>query len=236
MFMIDFSNKKILVLGGSSDIGLSLINDICKYGGEAVAQGNSSFSMLPVQSKNIKYHFQADNIDSFFEQFEDKEFDGFVNLIGKTDFCFGKNLQAKNIEEITFLNYTINLYLVKHLHRVMKNNSSLVFISSAVADFGEIGMSHYSGANSAIEGLVKSFAKELSYKQIRVNTVKPHLIETRNTKSIPSKIKDLYIKNNLLNRVGTHKDVSDAILFLLSDMSTYITAQEIRINGGSYLA
>jgi 3-oxoacyl-[acyl-carrier protein] reductase len=234
--MINLSNKKILVLGASSDIGLSLINDIYEFGGEVVAQGNSNSSLLPKLSQNIQFKFDSQNIDSFFEKFKNNEFDGFVNLVGKTDFCFGKNLQTKNIEEITFLNYTLNLYLVKHLHRVLKINSSTVFISSAVSDLGETGMSHYAGANSAISGMIKSFAKELSYKFIRVNSVKPHLIETRNTAKIPHKIKTDYIQKNLLKRIGTHKDVSDAILFLLSNMSSYITGQEIRINGGSYLA
>lgn len=226
--MIDFSNKKILVLGASSDIGISLINDIYKSGGEAIAQGNSNVLLLPKNSQNVQFKFDTENIDSFFKQFEKNEFDGFVNLIGKTDFCYGKNLQSINIEEITFLNFSINLYLVKHLHRILKDDSSIVFVSSAVADLGENGMTHYAGANSAITGMIKSFAKEFSYKQIRVNAVKPHLIETRNTARIPDKIKMDYIQKNLLKRVGTHKDVSDAILFLLSNMSAYITGQRPR--------
>ena len=234
--MIDFSGKKFLVLGASSDIGISLVQSIISLNGSVVAQGNKRVDKLSADVDSIRYEFTEGNIEQFVSLLNGQTFDGFVNLIGKTGFCYTKHLKHEHVHDILFLNLTLNIYFSTFLHQLLNKNASVVFVNSAVADIGENGMVHYGMANSGITGLVRGLAKELSHVSCRVNAVKPHLIETENTRSIPDKIKANYIQTNLMKRLGKPEDVSNAILFLLSNLSSYITGQEIKVNGGSYLS
>ena len=100
---------------------------------------------------------------------------------------------------------------------------------------GNIGQANYSATKSAIVGLTRTLALEYAKKNIRVNAIAPGFIDTPMTQIIPEHIKQEAISKIPLQRMGTPKDIANAVLFLSSSLSDYVTGQTIHVNGGLYL-
>jgi 3-oxoacyl-[acyl-carrier protein] reductase len=83
--------------------------------------------------------------------------------------------------------------------------------------------------------MTKSMARELGKKNILVNAVAPGFIQTEMTDKIPEDMKAEMLKNIPLNKLGSPKDIADAVEFLISDKATYITGQVLSVNGGFYM-
>ena len=96
---------------------------------------------------------------------------------------------------------------------------------------GNVGQSIYSASKAGLIGFTYSAAKELGNIGIRVNAVAPGLIKTRMIKAIPIGKKEELLKNIYLKRIGYPQDVANLVLFLSSDLSTYISGQTIGIDG-----
>ncbi|MBO6002093.1 MAG: SDR family oxidoreductase, partial [Mailhella sp.] len=93
---------------------------------------------------------------------------------------------------------------------------------------------NYSAAKAGIVGLTKSAAKELGGRSVRVNAVAPGFIETDMTAGLPEDVRERYASSIPLKRFGTPQDVADAVSFLASPRSAYVTGQVISVNGGLY--
>ena len=114
-----------------------------------------------------------------------------------------------------------------------QKSGSIVNISSIVGLEGNPGQIVYSASKGAVAALTKTAAKELATQGIRVNAVAPGMINTDMFRSIgKEKMHDLAI-NIRMGRLGTADEVADAILFLASDLSRYITGEIIGVNGGA---
>jgi NAD(P)-dependent dehydrogenase (short-subunit alcohol dehydrogenase family) len=114
---------------------------------------------------------------------------------------------------------------------------AIVNIGSDSARFGEPGIAVYSGAKGAVNSITKSLAKELAPVGIRVNVVTPGIIDTpminlaRSTDAGRAMI-DATVSTIPLKRMGTTREVGDVVVFLASEMSSYLTGQSISVNGG----
>lgn len=113
-----------------------------------------------------------------------------------------------------------------------KLGGSIVNISSVVARLGNIGQCNYAPSKAAVESLTRVSSKEFAKFGIRVNTVIPGFIKTPMTQSIPDKVKDLMLSTIALRRFGDAEEVSDAIAFLASDKSAFITGASVEVTGG----
>ena len=116
-----------------------------------------------------------------------------------------------------------------------KNSGSIIFISSTSALDADAGRGAYVAAKSSINSIAKVLSKEVGDKNIRVNVIAPGLIDTDMLKN---NTKELIIKNKLVNtslkRLGETNEIANVALFLSSDLSSYITGQTIRVDGGMY--
>ena len=90
----------------------------------------------------------------------------------------------------------------------------------------------YSSSKSALIGSTKTLAKELGTKNIRVNCIAPGVIDTEMNLKVPKEVLETRLVNTSLKRMGKPSEVADLIAFLMSDMSSYVTGQVIRIDGG----
>lgn len=117
----------------------------------------------------------------------------------------------------------------------VRDDGSLVLIASAAAHRGgEIGSAHYGATKGGLVSLGRGLAREFAPK-IRVNIVSPGLIETPMTRRLIDERGDKFVKETPMKRYGTAKDVANAVTFLLSDQSSFITGQVLHVNGGSYI-
>jgi len=116
---------------------------------------------------------------------------------------------------------------------MMRNRGgSIINISSVVGISGNAGQSNYSASKAGIIGFTKSYAKELASRNIRANVVAPGYILTDMTGELDEKVLQGIKDETPLGRAGNPEEIADAVAFLSSDMSTYITGEVIRVDGG----
>ncbi|MFH0860370.1 MAG: 3-oxoacyl-[acyl-carrier-protein] reductase [Candidatus Altiarchaeota archaeon] len=120
-------------------------------------------------------------------------------------------------------------------HMIEKRSGRIINIASIVGQAGNVGQVNYAASKAGMIGLTKALARELAPKGINVNAVSPGHIKTDMIASIPDNIRKEILRNIPLGRAGTADEVADAVVFLASDMSEYITGQVINVNGGLYM-
>jgi 3-oxoacyl-[acyl-carrier protein] reductase len=113
-----------------------------------------------------------------------------------------------------------------------QKSGSIVNISSVSGIHPLAGQVNYAAAKAGVIGFTKSLAKEVAPYNIRVNAVAPGFISTEMTEELGEKAKDKFLKMIPLQRFGTPDEVAKVVLFLLSDLSQYITGQTIQLDGG----
>ena len=100
---------------------------------------------------------------------------------------------------------------------------------------GNAGQANYSASKGGVIALTKTVAREFASRSVNVNAVAPGFIETAMTAAPPETAREALTKQIPLNSLGSPDDVANAVLFLVSDASCYITGQVINVNGGMYM-
>ena len=111
----------------------------------------------------------------------------------------------------------------------------IINIGSVVGLSGNPGQVNYASSKSALQGFSKSLAREVASRNITVNTISPGFIETDMTKKLTDEQKQSITKSIPLSRLGRSDDVANLVLFLVSDQASYITGENINVNGGLYM-
>jgi 3-oxoacyl-[acyl-carrier protein] reductase len=118
---------------------------------------------------------------------------------------------------------------------IKERSGRVVNISSVVGQMGNAGQTNYAASKAGIMGFTKSLAREVAARGITVNAVAPGYINTEMTSSLPDKVKEAFMQQIPLGRVGEPEDVAEAVHWLCSDGSRYVTGQVIHVNGGLYM-
>jgi len=242
-------DKAAIVTGGAQGIGKAIALLLARNGAnvviadlngalaQSVAQDIEALGRksLAVTADLSRFH-EAENIGAAaLEAFG--KVDILVNNAGITR----DNLFLKMKEEEWDAVMTVNLRSVFNCSKavirpMMKQRyGKIVNIASVVGQTGNAGQANYAASKAAIIGLTKSLAQEFSSRSININAVAPGFIETEMTRSLPEKVQAEFLHRIPLGRMGTPDDVAEAVLFLASDASRYITGQVINVNGGLYM-
>ena len=110
----------------------------------------------------------------------------------------------------------------------------IVNLSSVTAYAGTFGQLNYAAAKAGVAAMGRVLARELAKRRITVNAVAPGLVDTAMTRTIPGEIKDKMLEAVPLGHLARPIDIANAIVFLCSDLGSYITGQTIHVNGGMY--
>lgn len=111
----------------------------------------------------------------------------------------------------------------------------IINIASVVGQMGNAGQANYCASKAGLMGLTRSNARELAKRNITVNAVAPGFIVSDMTEALPEKVKQEMAAQIPLERFGTADDIANAVVFLASDASQYITGQVLAVNGGMYM-
>lgn len=239
--------RKILVTGASSGIGRSASIMLNAMGASLVIHGRDQLRTLEVygnlRGDNNRYYVSDfENFNSSVEMFarihnECGSFDGVFHCAGASLIKPVRLINESDFKSIFDSSVTSSLALAKVFSKknALNDGASLIFMSSVSAKHGHIGMTLYSAAKSAITGLVKSLAVELSDKKIRVNSIVSGAVDTELHQKVlcrlPSSSIQDYEKSHLLG-FGSVEDISNLVIFLMSDASRWITGSDLVIDGG----
>ena len=157
-----------------------------------------------------------------------------VNNAGITRDSLIVRMKQSDWEQVLSTNLTGGFNWTKAVVKCMikQKGGCIVNITSIIGLIGNTGQANYSASKAGILGLTKSSARELAPWNIRVNAVAPGFIATQMTEKLPDKIKEQMLSSIPLKKLGEPDEVAKAVLFLVSDMSSYITGQVLNVDGG----
>lgn len=241
-------DQKILVTGGSRGIGAGIVKELAVLGASVAFTYSSNkesaekiLKELPGNHLIVPMNMQDEkSIEQGVAQVLEKfgTVDGLVNNAGITKDQLILRMSVEDFDSVYQVNLRGAFYCSKLVLKPMlkARKGSLVHISSVVGHSGNPGQTNYTAMKAGLEGFSRSLALELSSRNIRSNCVAPGFIESDMTHALTEDQKKSLQERIPLGRIGTAQDVSNAVSFLLSDKSSYITGQTIHVNGGLFLA
>lgn len=247
MRQIDLTGKTAIVTGASQGIGLATAKSLHEAGANVVInyfedeQGDNNASATTVVaelgSRAIGLAADVRRPEQLAEMNQKTiaEFGGLDILVNNAgilrDRSFKKMSQSE-WSDVIETNLTGVFNSCKASIESINEGGAIINVASLSAVTGFFGQANYAAAKAGVVTLTKVLSKELARQKIRVNAVAPGVVDTEMGKSIPAANREAMLANIPLNRFAEPSEIGDVILFLASDLSSYMTGQTLHINGG----
>ena len=242
-----FTNKIVVITGGTSGIGLAAAKQFIKEGAKVVVTGRSPQSVGDAQNEIGANGVaiaadvtKSDELDSLFQKVREK--------YGRIDVLYANAGIAKLgsvaettedvFDDILNANFRGAYFTVQKALPLLLDGGSIVFTTSWFDEVGIAGTSAVSATKAALRSFVRTLASELIDRKIRVNAVSPGVIETPlfGKLGIPeANVQELgkaLLQQIPAKRFGKAEEVATAVAFLASDDASYITGVELAVDGG----
>lgn len=239
--------KTALVTGSSRGIGQAITTRFLQEGatvwGICTKPSSSLEALQKIASENdVKFtELNADlsdkdmlvsTVKTALEQ--SGGFDILVNNAGITRDTLSFRMKIDDWQKVLDINLTA-AFMISQLvsgDMIKKRRGSIINMSSIVGIHGQAGQTNYAASKGALIAYSKSLAKEVGSRGVRVNCIAPGFIQTDMTNILPEDLKKSMIDTVPLKRAGVPEDVANVAVFLASDLSTYMSAQVLGIDGG----
>jgi 3-oxoacyl-[acyl-carrier protein] reductase len=241
------AGKTALVTGATRGIGKGIALKLAQQGAnvaftfvssvEKAKTFEAELSALGVKAKGYQSnaaHFAEAEILVNEIVTEFGNLDILVNNAGITKDNLLMRMTEEMWDEVMDTNLKSAFAMIKAVQRPMMKNrfGSIINITSVVGITGNAGQANYAASKAGMIGLTKSVAKELGSRNIRCNAIAPGFIETEMTEALSDEVRAEWVKGIPLKRGGSPEDVANAVLYLASDLSTYVSGQTICVDGG----
>lgn len=241
------TGKNAIVTGASRGIGAQIAKTLAKNGAFVIVNYNGSKD----KAEEVVAQIKAEGGDAVAVKFsvadfeesqeavtalikEYKHIDILVNNAGITRDGLIMKMKEEDFDSVLDTNLKGCFNMMRHLsrHFLKLKSGKIVNISSVSGLLGNAGQANYSASKAGVIGLTKAVAKELASRGINVNAVAPGFVETEMTDVLSDDAKEALLSNVPLKRPGQTTDIANAVLFLASGMSDYITGQVLAVDGG----
>ena len=227
-------DKNILVIGGSSGVGLQIVRELASKGANVYTASRTKHDDFD----ELKIHYQPVDITSSEFELADlpKELHGLVYCPGTIRLKPFHRISEEEFLESFNINVMGAVRTLQACYRNLKKSkgASVVLFSTVAVAQGMGFHASVATSKSAIEGLAKSLAAEWANQSIRVNTIAPSLTDTPLAADLlaSESKQETAKKRHPLGRYGTPKDIAAAAIYLLSDDSSWMTGQVLHLDGG----
>lgn len=254
--MISFKNKKILVTGASSGIGREISIHLSELGAKVVLIARDKNNLeetisLMKQPENHKYFSydleDIDNISILISnciQYDNIKFDGFVHCAGIPAIVPLKILDYQKFEKVFKINTYSYLEIIKHITKKQNSNdeTSIVFLSSIFEEYPKKAQIPYIMSKVSASNISKAISLELEKRKVRVNSV---LVGSVLTKMVEDTERYRLLNNDIEKtnerkhkqtcKILSTREVSNMVMFLMSDSARYIIGENYFIDGGIFI-
>lgn len=247
-FAKPLEGKVAVVTGGSRGIGAEIAKVLARNGAHvAINYQNSSEKADDIvheieQEGGTAFAFKADvmvadTVHKFIEEVLEQygKIDILINNAGITRDKTFRKMSIEEWEEVINVNlnsvYKTTSEVINHM--IEQKYGRIINISSIIGQSGGFGQTNYAASKAGLLGFTKSLALETAKNGITVNSICPGFIETEMVAAMPNNVKESIISKVPMQRLGQTDEVADTVLFLIK--SSYITGQEINVNGGLYM-
>lgn len=238
--------KVALVTGATRGIGKGIALKLAENGADVAFTYVSS----PEKAAEVEKEVAAFGVKAMAFQSNAADFAAAEKLIADVNENFGRidivvnnagitrdgllmRMSEENWDEVMNTNLKSVFNITKNVQRTMlkQRSGSIINLSSVVGVRGNAGQSNYAASKAGIIGFTKSIAQELGSRNIRCNAIAPGFIATEMTAELGEETIGEWLKSVPLKRPGTAEDVANAVLFLGSDLSTYVSGQTLNVCG-----
>lgn len=246
---MNFEGKVALVTGASRGLGKAIAEKLAAGGASLMITATSDAIEAVAAELREKYNVkvesfygdisQEETVKTLFSQINEKfeKLDICVNNAGITRDGLSMRMSAEDFDRVLTVNLRSTFLVSKEASMMMMKAryGKIVNMSSIVGIQGNVGQANYAASKAGIIGLTKSMAVELAKRNVTVNAVAPGFIDTDMTRAVSEKAKEEFMTKIPMCRAGVPEEIADAVAFLASDASRYITGQVLVVDGGLVL-
>jgi len=242
---LDLKGKRALVTGGSRGIGRAIVLALARQGASVAAcYQNESEAVTSLVAEldrlgNNSHVAQADvsheaDVQRLIAGVRQRfgGIDVLVNNAGVVSHVPLAKLELAEWRRILDTNLTSMYLVTRAVLDAMPAGGSVINITSAVAMVGMVGRTHYTASKAGVLGFMRSLCKELGPRGIRANALAPGIIETDQAAGLTPEQRTGYANLAALGRLGDPDDIANAVLFLASDLSRFVSGVTLNVDGG----
>lgn len=249
---IDLSQQVALVTGGGQGIGRQTAMTLASAGARIAINyfpdpGGSNQAIAATTAQEIVAECGPNSAQTFAADVRDAAqvaamYDSILQRFSRLDIVVNnagilrdRSIKKMSLDEwssVIDTNLTGVFHSCQQAALKLPPGGRIVNVASLAAVMGFFGQANYAAAKSGVLGLTKVLARELAKSNIRVNAVAPGVVDTEMGQSIPEENRKAMLQQIPLARFAEPREISEVILFLVSDLSTYMTGQTLHVNGG----